>query len=321
MPRSDRLFALGSLLAGPKRRRLAELATRLEASQRTIYRDLEDLEDRGFPIERVDGTYRFMDGTFSHPLPLTPRERFLLALALDNPSIRRQPSLARDLKKLRLKLAGQLDDEPPVAKLGGPDRSGAITPEVHEELETAIRDHHSLSILYTSLTTGKPEWRGIDPWALVHRAEAWYLVGRCHVHNEPRTFRLDRIEGVFPIGQSFEPPPEFDLERWLDSRWGIFEGDSQDESIIIFDRSLAPLIRHGQHHPTELKRKLADGSIEYRVRVGNLDELARWVVGFSGKARAVEPPRLVEAVQSIVDGAAAAHPRKRAAAAMVRRKR
>src|SRR6266508_978425 len=112
MPRSDRLLALAYLLAGPKRHRLDELVTRLEATPRTIYRDLAALESRGFAIERVDGTYRLIDG-MARALPLTSRERVLLAVALDNPSLRRPPSLARDLRQLRLKLAGQIDGEQP----------------------------------------------------------------------------------------------------------------------------------------------------------------------------------------------------------------
>ncbi len=318
MPRSDRLLVFANLLAGPKRWPLDELVARLETTERTIYRDLKTLEESGFPIERIDGTYRLMDGTGFRNLLLSSRERVILALALDNPAIRRQPSLARDLRQLRLKLAGRIEVEPAVGKLGGPDRSGAIPPAVHADLESAIRDRRTLSILYTSLTDGKATWRGIDPWALVHRSEAWYLVGRCHIHDEPRTFRLDRIEQVLAIGQSFEPPRGFDLEQWLDSRWGIFEGDSDAESVIHFDAALAPLIEHAQHHPTESKRRQTDGSIEYRVRVGNLEELARWVVGFAGKACAIEPPELVEAVRAIAGASAAAHPRKRAAA-MVRR--
>jgi predicted DNA-binding transcriptional regulator YafY len=320
MARPDRLLTLVHLLAGPKRHRTEELAARLETTERTIYRDLVTIEELGFPVERVDGTYRLVDGSRSRVMPFTSRERLLLALALDNPPLKRHAALARDLRQLRTKLAGEIEGETPVARLGGPDRSGVIDPGVQAELESAIRERRSVSILYISLTDGKSTWRGIDPWALVHRSEAWYLVGRCHIHDEPRTFRLDRIDSVLPIGQSFEPPADFDLERWLEERWGIFEGDSMAESVIHFDPALAPLIERAQHHPSESKRRLIGGLLEYRVRVGNLEELARWVVGFAGRARAIEPQELVDAVRSIAAGATSAHPRKRAAA-MVRRSR
>jgi proteasome accessory factor C len=317
MARPERLLALAYLLAGPKMYRPRELATRFSISERTVFRDVESLQDLGFAFDRTEGAYRLMD---ARPLPLTSRERVILALALDNPSLRRPPGLARDLRMLRQKLAGQTEAEPAVGKLGGPDRTGTIPPAIQSDLENAIRDCLSMSIEYTSLTDGKAAWRSVDPWALVHRSEAWYLIARCHKHDEPRTFRLDRIRRSLPIGRTFRRPADFDLERWLDSRWGIFEGDAKDESVIHFDPALAPLIEHAQHHPTESKRRLPDGSIEYRVRVGNLEELARWVVGFGGKAHAVAPPELVESVGAIAEAASAAHPRRRVAA-MVRRQR
>lgn len=306
MPRSDRLFALAYLLAGPKRHRLDELVSRLESTPRTIYRDLAALESRGFPIERVNGTYRLMDGAPPPALPLTARERFLLLLALGNPSVEHQPGLRGDLRRLRSKLAGQIGDGARVAVLTGPDRTGTISPEVFESIEQSIRESHSLSVLYTSLTTGTPQWRGVDPWVLFHRSEAWYLAGRCHLHDELRTFRLDRITGVLPIGTSFARPDDFDVNQWLARRWGIFDGDPV-EAVVVFDTVVAPLIEHGLHHPGESKRRLEDGRIEYRVGISSLEELARWITGFGGKAIAVAPPALIARVREISSGALEVH--------------
>jgi Predicted transcriptional regulator len=305
MARADRLFALVHLLSGGRRYRLDEISRDLGISPRSVYRDLAGIESRGVPIERVDGTYRLMEGATIRPLRLTPGERLLLALLIDNPATSRQPAFREDLRSLRAKLSaancGARSDEgtaeAEVSVLAGPDRSGTIAPAVLSELENAIRDRRSLSILYTSLTDGRPGWRGIDPWALVHRSEAWYLVGRCHVHDDARTFRLDRITGVLPIGKSFTRPPDFDVREWIDSSWGIMEGDAEAESVILFAPSAAPLIEHARHHSSEKKQRLGDGSVEYRVRVGNLDEVARWIIGFAGAARALAPPELIESVR------------------------
>ena len=84
MPRADRLFALVQLLCGTRFRKLGELTAELGTSARTIYRDLGDLESRGLPIERVDGAYRIATAATVRPLPLTDRERALLAVSLSN---------------------------------------------------------------------------------------------------------------------------------------------------------------------------------------------------------------------------------------------
>ena len=307
MPRADRLFALVQLLTGARRRALGEIAAELRTSERTVYRDLSDLEDRGVPIERVDGRYRILDGAVMHSLPLSERERLLLGLALESPSVARQPAFRRAVGQLRARLAGSLKESGGARTLAaGPDRSGEIAEAVIDALERAIADCHSVSMLYTSLSEArpKPRWRGVDPWVLMHRSEAWYLIGRCHENEEPRTFRLDRVDAVLPIGTSF-PRPEFDARSWFESAWGVIRTGESLDVTILFEPSVAPLIEHGQHHPSEVKLRLPDGRLEYRVRVAALDEIARWVVGFGGNAVAVEPEEFVDRVRAIAAGAGA----------------
>jgi predicted DNA-binding transcriptional regulator YafY len=317
MSRAERLVALLQLLSGARRRTLAEIASELETTARTVYRDLAGLEERGIPLERVSGTYRLMDGARMRPLALTARERLLLSMVLENPAMLGQRAFAKDLRRLRSKLSTE-DETVVIATLAGPDRSGPVAPEIAASLEEAIQRTHSLSIHYTSLTTGKAAWRGVDPWLVVHRSEAWYLVGRCHQHDEPRTFRLDRITAVLPIGGSFTRPADFDVDRWFGASWGVESSTDAVDVYILFDASVVPLIEHARHHPHEEKQRRPDGRLDYHVRVGPLDEIARWITGFAGAATALAPPELADRVRSIAAGAAAAHPTTQRAAAMRR---
>jgi predicted DNA-binding transcriptional regulator YafY len=315
MPRADRLFALVQLLSGAKRIPLRELAQKLDSSERTVYRDLAALEERGIAIERVDGSYRLLDRRAAS-LPLTPRERLLLEILLESPSLSTQPAYRPLLRSLRSKLAPAGGAENGRPLLAGPERSGEIAGEIVEALEEAIGSSHSVSIRYGSLASGEA-WRAVDPWVTVHRAGAWYLVGRCHRHDEPRTFRLDRIRAVLPIGTSFERP-KFDVEAWFAASWGVEApaGGPLHDVAIVFEPAVAPLIESARHHPRELKHRLPDGTLEYRVTLAALDEIARWIVGFGGSAHATAPAALVGKVASMAEGAANAHarPRERAAA-------
>jgi predicted DNA-binding transcriptional regulator YafY len=319
MPRADRLFALVQLLSGARYYSLAELTSTLETSARTVYRDLCDLEGRGLPIERVDGAYRVVPAATIRPLPLTFAERALLTITLANPAFDRHATFGPALSGLRAKLTAAFSGPDPVAQLAGPDQSGKIGSEVALALEEAIRNRHSISMLYTSLSGRQKRWRGLDPWLMIYRCAAWYIVGRCHVHDEPRTFRLDRIAGVLPIGSSFVRPEDFDAGEWFAHSWGVEAGEAAREAVIVFDRTVAPLIEHGRHHPTETMSRLEDGSIEYRLTVGPLEEIARWIAGFGGAARAIAPAALVDRVQAIAAGAVAAHRTTTRAAAMTRR--
>lgn len=319
MLRADRLFALVHLLSGPTRYGIGELAERLETTPRSIYRDLADLEVRGFAIERGDGRYRLLDSSVVRRLALTARERLLLALALENPLFDRHPTLRAALRQLQAKVAGE-GEAPAAAVLAGPERSGLSEAAIVAAIEEAITASHSIAVLYASISSQQCAWRGIDPWMMVHRASAWYLVGRCHVHDEPRTFRLDRITAVLPMGRSFVRPSDFDAEEWFANSWEVAASHEAVDIRILFEPSVAPLIEYALHHASETKQRLPDGRLEYRVRIGPLDELARWIVGFGGNAVAVEPVELVDLVRTLAAGASGAHERKRSKrAAMVRR--
>ena len=62
----------------------------------------------------------------------------------------------------------------------------------------------------------------------------------------------------------------------------------------------------GQHHPGEKVKRMKDGTIDYRVRLSGLDEIARWVIGFGGMAKVVKPKELHDQVvamaRNVVDG-------------------
>jgi len=163
-----------------------------------------------------------------------------------------------------------------------------------------------VSLLYRSLWSRRQTWRGLDPYAVFHRENTWYLVGHCHLRDEPRTFRLDRIVEAKRLDGAFDRPP-FDLDAFLKQTWSVYRGRTLHDVIIHFDASLAPLIQQGAHHPGERIRKLKNGRLQYRVTISHLDEIARWIVGFAGTARAVGPPALVARVTEIAAGAYERH--------------
>ena len=199
-----------------------------------------------------------------------------------------------------------MEETPQALTLAGPERSGNITKGLLPLLEQAVRERKPVSLLYRSLWSRGQSWRGLDPYAVFHRENTWYLVGHCHLRDEPRTFRLDRIAEAKRLDGVFDRPT-FDLDAFLQKTWGVYRGRTLHEVVIHFDASLAALIQQGAHHPDEHIEKLGNGALDYRVGVSHLDEVARWIVGFAGAARAIEPPALVARVTEIARGAYERH--------------
>jgi len=301
MSRAERLFALYFYLDAKSGRTLAELARRFNVSERTVFRDLSALEASGVVIEQVDGRYRRASGA-TRPVALDSGELELVRLALSNPVLERQRGpIARAIRGLIDRLDGALRDRrpTPVASLEGPDRSGDPAPGAAESLARAIRKRRPVVLRYRSLSGGTDLERGVDPWRLFHREGAWYLVGRCHLHDEARLFRIDRIAWVRPGPGSFEVPADFDLDRLLESAWSVFVGDGKYLIVLRFAPELAPLVENARHHPGERKARRPDGSVEYSVTLSSLEEIARWIVGFGGRVEVEQPAELARRVREL----------------------
>jgi predicted DNA-binding transcriptional regulator YafY len=305
MPRADRLVELVHLLGGRRSRSLVEIVRHFEVSERTVYRDLADLSHRNIPITHDDLGYRLVEGARIRPLNLSAAERAVLRLALDNPSLRASELLGRRLATLEAKLDAVTDaagEEPPALVLATLDRSGPSASKVLDGLERAIHSRTAVSLHYRSLTRGKRRWRGINPYQVFHRSDAWYLVGHCHVHDEPRTFRLDRIAAIRVLTTVFEIPAGFSVEEYLAESWALYRGRRSHEVVLHFEPALASLIEAARHHRSERLERMDSGALEYRARVSHLDEIARWVVGFGGRCRVVEPEALRQRVMNLAKG-------------------
>ena len=306
MSRSDRLLELVHLLGGRRARSLQEIVDHFEISERTAYRDLADLQRREIPLYRDEHGYKLVEGATLRPLNLTAEERALLRLALGNPALRERPLLARRLSTLEAKLDAvtrAAEEMPEALALAGLERTGDIPPGALETLERAVASRRRAEILYASLSGRTRRWRAVDPYAMFHRDGAWYVAGHCHVNDEPRTFRLDRVADARLTSTTFTRPSGFSLDVYLAGAWSVFRGPDLHEVILHFPPHLAPLVQRAELHPSQEVQELEEGACEYRVRLSHLDEIARWVVGFGGEVRVVEPEELQRRVEKIAEGA------------------
>jgi predicted DNA-binding transcriptional regulator YafY len=306
MARSGRLLGLYQLLSGRRALTVREIADRMEVSLRTAYRDIAELEASRIPLECTGRGFRVLETAAVPPLQLTPKEHAVLRLALSNPVFDRQSSLIKILRSIQAKLGvmGPVAALPkPAIELAAIDRSGRMAELVLESLERAIDARRACEIVYESLSDGRSRRRKIDPYRIWSRGDAWYVAAYCHERLAARIFRLDRIDEVIILPDSFSLPENFDLEAFLAGAWTVSKGDGDFEIRILFASSVRPLIARARHHASERVTELEDGSCDYRARVSQLDEIARWVVGFGPDAKVLEPTALCTEVQRLAQGA------------------
>ena len=104
---------------------------------------------------------------------------------------------------------------------------------------------------------------------------------------------IDR--GAIVVGQIDEPalvPEEFDLNVYLGNAWCVHRGDRAFDVEILFDRAAAAIVTETVWHHTQAVHRHEGGDVTLRFRVDGLNEIVRWLLGWSGWATVVRPEEL-----------------------------
>ena len=225
--RPSRLLTILLLLQARGQVTASALATELEVSERTIYRDLDALSAAGVPVygERgKGGGYRLLEGYRTNLTGMSAEEAGALLLA-GAPGPAAELGLGAILATTRLKLLAAV---PPGL------REAAVRAEQRFYLDPATWTHdrsrddrhlqrvaqavwhdRRLQIAY-SRPDGEIAQRTIDPLGLVHKTGRWYLVAVAVADGATRVYRIDRLAAVQEIEAAAMRPDGFDLTTfWM----------------------------------------------------------------------------------------------------------
>ncbi|MBQ0711017.1 MULTISPECIES: YafY family protein [unclassified Ochrobactrum] len=208
MRRADRLFQIVQHLRGGRLVTARQLAERLEVSERTIYRDISDLQSTGVPIDGEAGVgYILRQGFELPPLMFTRDE--IVALVAGARLIRAWGgvSMARGAEEALVKIEAVLPKEEraritstqihaPTARISMDER------RIIDAVERAVDQGNVLNIRYRDLESRESE-RDIRPLGLWFWGKVWTVIGWCELRNAFRTFRTDRIVEANNAGRVF----------------------------------------------------------------------------------------------------------------------
>lgn len=280
-----------------------ELATMLGTSRRTIYRYVDSLRESGFAIEACPGStggLRLSSAEKSRGLALTEEESMAILLAgsavSQNGFLPYNDSLDSAVEKIRRGLSksawAEIQETMPNVSVMVDRLSDCQEPDyLLESVTEAIAHKRGVEITYYSLHRDAHDERQIDPYHLFYQGGAWYVIGYCHVRNDVRTFRVDRIKRLCPEDRIFERPKSFSLYGYLGSAWGMMRGQRHLVKIRFLP-PLSRLITESQWHPTQQVVANEDGSVIFTAEVDGLVEIRRWVLGFAECAEVIEPEEL-----------------------------
>lgn len=321
MPRGEQIVRHWRLLQMLQRRgiglTLQELADEFEVSTRTLQRDLEFLDEVGFPLAHEADVYgkRFWrlphDYFQSGPLVLSLTEAISLHLAehLFAPLAGTQfaGGLRSILDKIRSQVPAkaldyfrQLDETFYVRRIGVTDyarRAATI-----ELLTTAARESRTVTMSYQSLWRSAAYETRFDPYGIVYFDGDLFAVGHSYRAEATRVFKISRIAQAEPTAERFERPSDFNLAEYFQSTFGIVQVGAEPVEIEVhFHGPAAALVEERIWHdsqklewlpaePTLFGSQTPDsGALRAVFQLSNVVEFKRWLLGFGAMAEVIRP--------------------------------
>lgn len=205
---ADRLFQIVLYLGRGRVVTAHYLAEQLGVSDRTIYRDIQDLVASGVPIDGEAGVgYRLRRGFQVPPLMFDGAELQALVFGVRVTQTYGDPDMARAAERVLAKvdavlperLRGELDSD----RLVVPPRT--LPPGASEmlgDVREAINGRVRLFLEYSD-AAGRTTERIVWPLSLLYWGHTWTLGAWCELRQAFRSFRVDRIAASRTLASHF----------------------------------------------------------------------------------------------------------------------
>lgn len=315
MPRNAEVIRQWTILREIEQARTAgvtidELARLSGVTTRTIRRDLQALEEAGFPVyddrSQDDGRTRWrLNGHAFKGLGTGLTLAELCALHFGRTlleSLAGTPFRA-DLESAFDKLSGVLTphmqqflDQLPRVIATKPDPSGtsdtSTDPAQVARLLEATLQHRQARITYHSSSSERTKTYLIHPYRIAYAQGSLYLLAFVPEYGEVRTFAVPRIQQLALLDERFTPTGDLPDEAFPHSL-GVHSGPPEDVQIA-FDARVAPYVSARTWHASQQVDAQPDGSLVLCLRVSLDRALRGWVLSFGSSARVLQPPSLAD---------------------------
>jgi predicted DNA-binding transcriptional regulator YafY len=299
------------------------LAALVNVSTRTIRRDLQALEEAGFPLfdERGDdGTTRWrIDRQIFRDLSVGLTLSELCALyfsralltSLSNAPFR--TDLERAFDKLTAALTPHmrrfLDQLPEViatkAEPGSTSTDAGLSEQIVARLLDARLHRRQTLLTYHSRSSDRTKDYLVHPYRLAYAQGAMYLLAYVPEYQEVRTFAVERVHAVSPLEERFVPIEELPAQAFPHSL-GVHSGPPE-RIELEFQASVADYLKAREWHASQVISQKPDGTLRITLDVCRDRSLTSWILSFGPLVRVVSPEPLAREIADELGRASAAY--------------
>ena len=316
MPRNAEVIRQWTILREIERAATAgatidDLASRCDVTTRTIRRDLQALEEAGFPLyddrSQDDGRTRWrMNGqafrglaagltlselcalyfsrTLVGTLSATPFRQDVES-AFDKLTQALTPHMRRFLDQLPRVIAAKPDAIGQLKAASGPEQSQIIA----RALEATLHQRQA-QITYHSRSSDRTKSYLVHPYRLAYAQGALYLLAYVPEYGEVRTFAVERVKTFSLLEERFTPIEDLPDTAFPHSL-GVHSGPPEHIEIA-FDAAIADYVTSRVWHPSQRVTTHPDDQLVMTLDVCIDQTLVSWILSFGPFARVLSPDHL-----------------------------
>jgi predicted DNA-binding transcriptional regulator YafY len=293
---------------------IEELVEEAGVDRRTIFRDLNAIQEAGYPLvsEWLNGRkiYRFLT-RFKDvpPINFSLQELMTLSFFRSQLDFLKGTPFLDDMEAVFRKINSVL---PPryaahmeriagvsIPLLQGRRDYGKVSQSLLA-LREALLYQYSISLRYRVKGSGPQKKYDVDPYTLIFHKGGLYLLGFAHNRQALRTFAVERISRVEVGRERFAIPDGFKPEEQFRSAFGIVE-EAGIPLKIKFSSRVAHAVKDRMWHPGQKVEKGKDGSVIVSFEAGGVMEIVSWVLSYGHNAEILEPRELRMEVIDIIN--------------------
>lgn len=307
---------------------VSEIAIEVGASERTVRRDIDELQDAGFDIEvtrRDNRSFASLatERTYS-PVSITKRERFTLLAVRSVFDVLQGTPFLDDVRSVMSKLEQRMSEKE-LAELAAfgerfvymPDhgtKSYAGKEDIIDAIQTGILSRKVVRYRYSD-ARGRAREGFLAPFGMMLYRHGLYTIGAglSDANDAASTapivmFAVERFtEAEHLRRHDFVLPPDFNIRDVLHGAFGphLVDETGPHDVVVEFSREKALLASSRSWHPTQRIEQWRSGRVRITLRVPHLAPVVSWILEWGPHARAVAPHNLLAQVKAELDAARA----------------
>lgn len=290
----DRLIGILSVLIQKKTVTAPQLAEQFEVSRRTICRDIEDLCKAGIPVVTMQGIHGGISIQENYKMDRTLFTRSemkdILAGLRSLDSIDGTKRYEQLMEKLSAGSSDFMAGNQSVLIDLSSWYKDSLAPKI-EKIRSAIDSGRKLKFQYYS--PKKESIRKIEPYYLIFRWSSWYVWGFCEERRDYRMFKLNRMEQLCILEDSFEKRnvsyPKLENEK-------IFPGGVRVKALFEAGCKWRLIEEFG----IDCFKEQPDGKLLFHADYTDKDNLTAWLMTFQDQVILLEPKEIRDEIQTIL---------------------